>query len=86
MIRNGKLKSSLYSDNPSDSGKSAVFFAHLAERDLTFRDLAQTAGRLGAQMEQTKSLEQRALSAELRLEKGVKRRAKPQKRQDRLKV
>jgi chromosome segregation ATPase len=51
------------------------------ERDLTIRDLAEAAGRQVAQTEQIKSLERRALSAELRLEKEMKRRAKPQKKQ-----
>jgi hypothetical protein len=50
------------------------------ERDLTIRDLAVTAGRQVAQTEQIKSLERRALSAELRLEKEMKRRARPQKK------
>ncbi len=51
-----------------------------AERELTLRDLAQAAGRLAAKTEEIKSLEQRALSAELRLEKEMRRRAKPQKK------
>ena len=51
-----------------------------AERNFTIRDLAETAGRQVAQTEQIKSLERRALSAELRLEKEMKRRARPQKK------
>jgi hypothetical protein len=49
------------------------------ERDSTVRDLAEASGRLSAQTTQIESLERRALSAESRLEKEMKRRAKTRK-------
>ena len=49
------------------------------ERDSIVRDLAKASGRLSAQIAQIEALERRALSAESRLEKEMKRRARPQK-------
>ena len=49
------------------------------ERDSIVRDLAKASGILSAQTAQIEALERRALSAESRLEKEMKRRAKPQK-------
>jgi hypothetical protein len=49
------------------------------ERDSIVRDLAKASGRLSAQTAQIEALERRALAAESRLEKEMKRRAKPQK-------
>jgi len=51
----------------------------LTERDSIVRELAKASGKLSAQTAQIESLERRALSAELRLEKEMERRAKPQK-------
>jgi len=49
------------------------------ERDSIVRDLAKASGRLSALTAQIESLERRAVSAESRLEKEMKRRVKPQK-------
>jgi hypothetical protein len=49
------------------------------ERDSIVRDLAKASGKLSAQTAQIESLERRALSAESRLQKETKRRAKPRK-------
>jgi hypothetical protein len=49
------------------------------ERDSIVHDLASASGRLSAQTAQIESLERRALSAESRLEKEMKRRVKLRK-------
>jgi DNA repair exonuclease SbcCD ATPase subunit len=49
------------------------------ERDSIVRELAKASGRLSAQIIQIESLERRALSAESRLEKEMKRCVKPRK-------
>ena len=74
------LQSDLHEQTLRANAKNESNLERLStERDSIVCELAKASGKLSAQAAQIEALERRAISAESRLEKEIKRRSKPRK-------